>query len=285
MKRLLALALGVCCFSPWLRAGPNEAAILAAMKLSDAPNYAWTATVTDDARTYDIIGRTSKAGYTAARMPLINSVRRRTGRSTTEIDANYLFRGNVACVIETEEGWKRPDELKDSDINERNAAQAVGSTGHAPLVGGPPSGLRGPSSRKSRGTRGDRGEQNYSNIQLGLSLPHEELAVIVSSHDNLAVEGEVATGTLTDLGAQLLLVRDGQAAITPVRAAGTFKLWLHDGVVVKYQVRLEGILSVEANGLRREILVRQTTDTALRDVGTTKVNVPDQARLKLAGEL
>lgn len=285
MKRPHAIVSLAAALAVVAHAGPTEAAILAAMKLSDAANYSWTATVTDDARTYDIVGRTSKAGYTAARMPLINSVRRRLGRSTTEVDANYLFRGNVACVIETENGWKRPDELKDSDINERTAAPTVGATGHAPLTGGPPTGLRGPGGRKSRGGRGDRGEQNYSNIQLGLSLPHEELAVIVSSHDKLAVEGEVVTGTLTDLGAQLLLVRDGQAAITPVRAAGTFKLWLHDGVVVKYQVRLEGILSVEANGLRREIVVHQTTDTALRNLGTTKVDVPDQARLKLTGEL
>lgn len=284
MKSPVALACLAAALAAVARAGPTEDAIVAAMKLSDTPNYAWTATVTDDARTYDIIGRTSKAGYSRVKMPLVNAVRRRLGRTSSEVDANYIFRGNVVCVIETEKGWRRPDELAATDFEEDLTPPAVGPTGHAPIIGGPPLSTRSPAARRGRGGRGgERPEPLYSNIQLGISLPHEELAVIVGSHTSFVLEGDTVTGVLTDLGAQLLLVRDGQKAITPLKAAGTFKLWLQNGAVVKYQVRLEGLLSVESNGIRREIVVQQRTDTAIRDVGTTVVDVPDQARLRLGG--
>lgn len=49
---------------------------------------------------------------------------------------------------------------------------------------------------------------------------------MVTCSPDLAVDDNAVTGMLTDLGAQLLLVRNGQTDITPVRAAGTFKIWL-----------------------------------------------------------
>ena len=135
--------------------------------------------------------------------------------------------------------------------------------------------------RGSAGGVRDNEERNYSNLQLAISPPHEELGVIVSSHSEFKVEGDVVSGTLTDLGAQLLLVRDGQHTLTPVRAAGAFKLWLREGAVAKYQVRLEGILSIETPNGRRQIAVHQVTNTIVTAVGTTTFELPEQARLKL----
>ena len=76
-------------------------------------------------------------------------------------------------------------------------------------------------------------------------------------------------------------MRDGQENLQPIRATGTFKLWLHNGMVTKYQVKLEGTLSVQLPTGRREIQVSQITDTILKDVGTTKFEIPPQARKKL----
>ena len=265
-------------------AGPVEAAIMAAMRLSEQPSYSWVATIADDARTYDIHGQTIRGSYSRVKMPVINSVRRRLGRSVTDPQIEMIFRGNVACVIQTERGWKRPDELRRSDFAEGEWSQLTAPSRHAaPLGGYPPmtpnrgSILRAPSSsRRSSGS-----ERNYSNLQLAVSHPHEELGVIVGSHRDFTVEGEVASGTLTDLGAQLLLVRDGQETITPLRASGTFKLWLRNGAVIKYQVRLEGTIEVEMSSGRRQIHVQQITDTVLHDVGTTHFEVPAQAQEKL----
>ena len=95
------------------------------------------------------------------------------------------------------------------------------------------------------------------------------------------MDGDIVTGTLTDLGAQLLLVRDGQDNLTPVRASGSFKIWLRAGMVAKYQLKIEGTLQVQLSSGPKAIQVQQITDTIVKDVGTTKFDVPEQARAKL----
>jgi hypothetical protein len=285
MKRLVHVCLVVCCSGVPARAGPTESAIMAAMRLSDQPNYSWVATISDDARTYDIAGKTVRGGFTRVKMPIINSVRRQLGRSVTDTDVDIIFHGNVACVIQTENGWRKPDELSTYDSGDPESPHLPGATGHAPLLGARPTAggairgsiIRAPTTASSRNTV----ERAYSNLQPGISHPHEELAVIVGSHQVLTVEGDVVTGALTDLGAQLLLVHDGQVSITPLRASGTFKLWLRNDIVVKYQVRLEGVLNIHLPARSREVTVHQVTDTVLKDIGTTTFEVPPQARAKL----
>jgi hypothetical protein len=284
MKRLLPVCLVV-----WfadialLRAGPVETAIVAAMRLSDQPNYSWTATVTDDARTYYVDGKTVRGGFTFVKMPVINSVRRRLGRSVTDTQIEMIFRGNVDCVLATDEGWRKPDNFPppDDELDEDAPMGTVGSS--IPGLGSIPGGvMKGTVIRQRRPRPVAPEERHYSNLQLAISHPHEELGVIVSSHREFKIEDDNVTGTLTDLGAQLLLVHDGQKEITPLLAAGTFKLWLRDGMVAKYQVRLEGVLEVETPKGRRKIVVHQNTETLLKDVGTTKFEVPEQARKQLS---
>jgi hypothetical protein len=285
MKRLFPVCLALWLGGACLCAGPAESAIVAMMRLSDQPNYAWVATVSDDARTYDIHGRTARGGFTLVKMPVVNSVRRQLGRSVTDTHVEMIFRGNVACVIATEDGWKKPDELPPPESGEVDLLAPPGSPGHPALLGVPSSKVRViHGSILPRGSRRQNAsERAYSNLQLAISHPHEDLGVIVVSHQQLQVEGDVVTGVLTDLGAQLLLVRDGQEAITPLRASGTFKLWLRNGQVAKYQVRLEGTLNVDTPSGRRQINVQQVSDTVLKDIGTTTFDVPQQARLKLGG--
>ena len=282
MKRGMVITLVSWLGVAALHGGPTDAAIMAAVRLSEKSNYSWVATVSDDARTYDIDGKTVRGGFTRVKMPAINTVRRRLGRSVTDTRIDMIFRGNVACVIETEKGWLTPDELPPPEDAEGDLL-LIPATGHAPIGGSTRGGL-GRTTVVRRGKQPDpreREERRYSNLQLAISHPHEELGVIVGSHQEFNVDGDVVTGTLTDLGAQLLLVRDGQKDITPLRAAGTFKLWLRDGLVAKYQVRLEGVLSVDTPNGRRQVEVHQTTDTIVKDVGTTTVDVPAQARVKL----
>ena len=245
---------------------------MAAMRLAEQPNYRWLATVADDARTYDIKGQTSRDGYTRVTMPLVNSLRRRLRRSATDTDIEFIFRGNVACVIATDEGWRTPAELP--------AASPEPTVARSP--GGPSRGGPGLASGSRRPDGTDEGRRRYSNLQLGLSHPHEELGVIVSSHLDLHPDGDCFTGTLNELGARLLLVKDGQREISPVRATGTFTLWVREGLVTRYQVRLAGVLQVDTPGGRRQVSVTQTTDTTIRDVGTTQFDVPEEARIRLA---
>jgi hypothetical protein len=282
MRRLSQVCFFSSLLAPCGYASPTEDAIVAIMRLSDQPNYSWIATVADDARTYDIFGKTVRGGFTQVKMPVINSVRRKLGRSVTDTQVDLIFRGNVHCVIETEDGWRKPSELPMLSWNAPEARRSRPPPSVGPILGSSRVSLQGATvPQPGLANRNTPNERSYSNLQLALSHPHEELGVIVGSHDTLNVEGAVVTGSLTELGAQLLLVRDGQKYIEPIAAHGTFKLWLRDGMVTKYQVTLEGTLNVHLQSGRRKVEVHQTTDTILKDIGTTNVEVPDQARVKL----
>ncbi len=287
MKRSVSVCLVLAWLAPLTLAGPVEDAIQAAVRLSEHANYSWVTTIADDARTYDIRGQTQRGGYSRIKMPVINSVRRQLGRSVTDTQIEFFFRGNVACVVETERGWRRPDELPlpelvDAGTSGGNDVISL-PTGSGPV---PADGsiLRGSVVRLPKPRPpADKTPRAYSNLQLAITHPHEDLGVIVGSHATFTVEGDIVTGALTELGAQLLLVRDGQAYVTPLQAAGVFKLWIREGLVTKFQVRLEGILDVHLPNGRRRIRVNQVSDTVVREVGTTQFDVPEQAREKLGG--
>lgn len=244
--------------------GTVDAAILAAMKLPDAHNYHWISTVEDDARFYEIEGRTEKAGYTLVSMPLVSSLRRRLGADGTGVQT-AIFKGDMSCVIQTPTGWSTPDELspKSGSANSHGVSYTSLHT-----------------SRHSR-SGGSASSSNYSNIQLNLSHPADEIGIIVGSYTDIHADESGVSGTLSEMGAKLLLVHPGQDEITPLNASGSFKLWIKDGILVKYEVRLAGTISVETGSLHREFTVHQTATTELRDVGTTRVDVPEEVRRKL----
>ncbi|MEY4939980.1 MAG: hypothetical protein RIQ93_1715 [Verrucomicrobiota bacterium] len=276
MKFSLVL-LFVVVVSGFSRAGPADSMILAAMKLSEEMNYSWVSTVTDDARTYDIEGKTERGGFTWVRLPMIDSIAQRIGsRGDNEIQA--VFRGARDFVILTENGWKTLAELPYRDRGRHEHYMTGGSAvqiGAGSLLNPDPFGRNGvyalPPPRWEK-------HRPYSNAQFGVSFPHEELGVIVSSSTALEVEGDTASGVLADLGAQLLLVRDGQEDVTPVTAAGRYQLWCKAGRVVRYSVKLEGILNVSG----RRIHVQQSVVTEVRNVGATAVVAPEDARQKFS---
>ena len=117
--------------APAVCAGPVESSIVAVMRLADEPSYSWTATVSDDARTYDIVGQTTRGGFTRVKMPVVNAVRLRLGRSVTDTQIEAIFRGNVRCVFLTDQRWKTIDELPgpDPDDEFENVAAASNTSG------------------------------------------------------------------------------------------------------------------------------------------------------------
>lgn len=275
---LAALATGTC------HAGPTDTAILAAMKLSEQPNYAWTCVVNDDARMYNIEGKVDRRGWTWMRLPMVKAIAQRLGRDAdTQIEA--VFKSADAFVIRTHDGWKQLGELPkrhrdwlDGDtvvVMPRHTAGGWGRAGGSILDPNDP--LANDPFPMVLHLQAERDTHAYSNAQFAISHPHEELAIVVSSCTDMKVEGDVACGVLSDLGAQLLLIRDGQEQIQPIAAAGVFKLFMQHGLVTRYQLRLEGLLVVE----RKKVLVRQSSDTRIRSIGATSVDVPDEARRKL----
>lgn len=249
-------------------AGPVDTAIINAMKLGDARNYTWSAEVNDDARSYTIEGKTERAEeFSLVTMPLISSLRRRAipGGGNSDNVATFVFKGDDRMVLRTvDETWATPEELLEAVTPDDKKAAAARKKAKSKNAGSatPPA---------------------FSNLQLSLSRPHDELALIVANGENLKADATSFSGTLAETGAMLLLVHAGQDEITPVRASGKFHVSFSGGRITRYEVELEGVIEVVTNDLRRQIGVRQTTLTTVSAVGTTQVEVPDEARAKLGG--
>ncbi|MBI5769023.1 MAG: hypothetical protein HZA93_14610 [Verrucomicrobia bacterium] len=283
MRLALAGVAGVLAIVSAL-AAPTDTAIVAAMKLPDFPNYSWVSEIVDDARSYEVVGKTDRAtDYSLVTMPMVGAVRRRAvrGSSGTDNQATALFRGAERFVLQTDNGWRLPEEMP--------AMAARSSRGGSPGGGYPGGGF--PGGMRGRGRRGggpfpsEDGSPPtpaYSNLQQTLSRPHEEIAIIVAGYTELkAEEGGVFSGTLNETAAKLLLVHAGQNEITPLRASGTFRLWIANGTLVKYETKLEGTLQVETRSAKHEVVVHQRSTTTLKDAGATTFEVPDEARKKL----
>jgi hypothetical protein len=97
----------------------------------------------------------------------------------------------------------------------------------------------------------------------------EELAVAAKQ---LKQEGDVYTSDLTEAGAKEQF-RWGNVT----NPNGSVKFWLKDGQLAKLQFKLTG--KVDFNG--NEIDVDRDTTVEIKDVGTTKVEVPEAALKKL----
>jgi hypothetical protein len=72
---------------------------------------------------------------------------------------------------------------------------------------------------------------------------------------------------------------DGGAAPSPANAKGSVKFWLKDGALAKYEVHVEGTFSFNGN----DRTIDRTTTTEIKEVGTTKLDVPEEATKKVDG--
>jgi len=110
-------------------------------------------------------------------------------------------------------------------------------------------------------------------------VPAEEVKDLAEKTKELKKEGDTYSGDLTESGAKELLSfgRRGGNAMEPKNAKGSVKFWLKDGSISKYQLNLQGTMNF--NGEDRDI--DRTTTYQMKDVGTTKVEVPEAAKKKL----
>lgn len=256
-------------------ASTADRAIIAAMKLSEQPNYSWFSMFDESSGSFEIEGKTTP-GATWVRMPMPPSLGRQLGREAdTQLEA--YFNDQRVGVVRMGSVWLLPGEVGDHrehESAERSRTMVRGSaSGRFGLAGRPSVGAAAPF------LTGNRGARAFSARAFGVTHPHEELAIIVSSHASLEAEGELVSGTLTDMGAALLLVRDGQTDVEPLTSTGSFRLWLKNGVVVKYHLKLEGRLLVSR---WKKVNVTLNATTSLKEFGTTRVDVPIEARDKLA---
>ena len=112
--------------------------------------------------------------------------------------------------------------------------------------------------------------------------PAAEAADLAGKAKELKKDGEAYASELTDAGAKELLSlsgRRGGNAPEPKNAKGSVKFWVKDGLLAKFELKLQG--TVAFNGEDRD--VDRTTTVEIKDVGTTKLDVPEAAKKKLSG--
>jgi len=156
-----------------------------------------------------------------------------------------FLKGGKAVVKLPEEGWQSLSELENASANPRARQMLL------------------------------RRLQNFK-------TPAEEAANLVSKTKELKKEDDVYSGDLTEAGAKELLAfgrRRGADAPEPKNAKGSVKFWIKDGVLSKYELKQSGTVTIGDN----ERDIDGTTTTEIKEVGTTKIEVPDAAKKKLEG--
>jgi hypothetical protein len=113
-----------------------------------------------------------------------------------------------------------------------------------------------------------------------LKTPDLQAAQLADAAKELKAGDKGISGDLTDEGAKALLsfrMRGGNGGPTITNPKGSVTFMLADGKLVKYSFHVTGTVSF--NGNDRD--VDRTTTVEIKDVGTTKIEVPDDAKKKL----
>ena len=206
---LLPLAFIVGTAAP-LRADQADDAIVAAMKLSSAVNYSWKTTVNQNSHASEINGKTSTAGYSL--LTFIGYAGGPSGGSGT----NAVFMGDSKYVVETSSGsWLSPGGVSAASNDGAGNNRSNGS-GRSPLaltrrrtrtrgnrgssggLGG--GGQRGRSGDGSSGTDSNAPASTTPRLPTGISLPHEDLAIIAANYTDMHFADGVVSGKLTEFG-------------------------------------------------------------------------------------
>jgi hypothetical protein len=91
------------------------------------------------------------------------------------------------------------------------------------------------------------------------------------------ISGELKEEAVKELLERGARRREGQEPPKIEGPKGSMKVWLQDGALTKYEVNIQG--KVTAGD--REIDVNRTATVEIKDVGSTKVEVPAEAKAKM----
>ncbi|HTL55402.1 MAG TPA: hypothetical protein VL361_06960 [Candidatus Limnocylindrales bacterium] len=110
--------------------------------------------------------------------------------------------------------------------------------------------------------------------------PAVDIQDILGKTKEIKNENGAFSADLTETGAKDLLSFGGRGANAPgaKNAKGSLKLWIKDGLLSKYQTKVEGTMNF--NGEDRDI--DRTTTIEFKDAGTTKIEVPEAAQKKMS---
>jgi len=116
--------------------------------------------------------------------------------------------------------------------------------------------------------------------------PADTAKDLLSKTKSVSKTGDFYTGELTEDGAKSMVTggfggfRGGGGGQGPdiTGAKGTVKFWVKDGLLSKYETDVQG--SIDFGGNSRDMHPRTTVE--VREVGTTKIDVPADAKKSLS---
>jgi hypothetical protein len=109
--------------------------------------------------------------------------------------------------------------------------------------------------------------------------PAEQALEIAEDVKELKKDGDAYSGDLTEEGAKKLMrFRRGGDGPQISGAKGSAKFQVKDGVLSKFEFKVKGSMNFNGN----DIDVDRTTTTEIKDIGTTKVSIPEGAQKKLS---
>jgi hypothetical protein len=108
--------------------------------------------------------------------------------------------------------------------------------------------------------------------------PAAESEDIAGKTKDLTQTDDAYSGDLTEDGAKSLLAWRARGGDGPIvsKAKGSAKFWVKDGIITKYQYKLQGTMNFGGD----DIDIDRTTTVEVKDVGATKITIPDEAKAK-----
>jgi hypothetical protein len=244
MKTIILLGLSSVLAASLIAAdsGPKEDVKGAARKLADKSNYSWKTTVAVPDGGGGGGGR-FRPGPTEGKSERDGVTYLSMTRGENTIEA--VLKGGKGA-LKLQDGWQSLAEATADDGGQPGPGRFIG-----------------------------RMLQNYK-------APAVEAADLVGKVKDLKSADGVYSGDLTEEGAKSLLAFGGRGGggngpeISD--AKGAVKIWVKDGVLSKYEYKVRG--KVSFNGNDRD--VDRTTTVEIKDIGTTKIEVPEEAKKKLS---
>lgn len=162
-----------------------------------------------------------------------------------------------------------------------NTREAVLQKGGKGAIKSPEEGWQSLSELENASGGGGRGRQFLLRRLQNFKAPADEAADLLAKVKDLTKEGDAYSGELNEDGAKDLLTRGrrrGREAPEAKNAKASVKFWVKDGQLTKYELKQQGTVTIGGN----ERDVDGTTTVEISDVGTTKVEIPDDAKKKLS---
>jgi hypothetical protein len=230
-----------------MAADPKDDVTSAAKTLADAGNYSWTQTAanTDGSTGF---GTGTTEGKTQ-KDGLIY-----TSRSFNDNTIETVMKGTNGAV-NGQDGWQTFAEMA-------AAAEANGGGG------------------------GGGGGFRRGGFGRNFVLPAAQVQTLVGEVKDLKEDGGAYVGDLTDDGAKNVLLppnfrRGGGGGSPPTvaNAKGSVRFWIKDGTLSRYEIKISGTVTFNDND--RD--VDRTTTVEIKDIGSSKITVPDDILKKIGG--